>query len=113
MKAEIMLSIVLFLALYGIACLLHRLSVRILQPTVKPVMFEVAYLRADTENVEQIIRYFRMKAEKDAVLLLIDNGVGEEQKAVLERLCADRHDVRFLTAENFVEENCIYRENGI
>ncbi len=113
MKAEIMLSIVLFLALYGIACLLHRLSVRILQPTVKPLIFEVAYLRKDTENIEQIVRYFRLKAEKNAILLLVDNGVTAEQKAVMERLCASRRDVRFLTAENFVEENCICGENGI
>lgn len=113
MQTEIMFCVVMVLTIYGVACLLHRLSLHILKPHEQPLCFEVAYLRENTENVEQIVRYFRMKADKGAVLLLVDNGLSDEQKQVVGQLCKYKRDVRFLTMENFVEENCNCGVDGI
>lgn len=113
MTETLAFSIVLLLALYGVACLLHRLTLLILRPEKQLPSFSVAYLREDTSNTEQIIRYFRAKAGKDDVLLLVDNGVTNSQKEIATRLCSGRRDVRFLDAQNFVEENCICGENAV
>ncbi len=107
MRENIAFVVVLLLALYGIACLLHRFTLKILMPTEKIPTFMLTFIRKDTENVEQLIRYFRAKADKNDVLLLVDNGATKEQKDVIQMLCQGRRDVRFLTAEKFVEENCI------
>ena len=106
-------SVVLLLALYGIACLMHRLILLILQPEKPLCSFSVVFLRQDTRNCEQIVRYFRAKAEKGDVLLLVDNGLPDSEKEIVRCLCKDRHDIRFLDAQNFVEENCIYGENTV
>lgn len=105
--------VVLLLALYGVACLLYRLSVRVLRPDEEMVRFSVVYLREDTQNTEQIVRYFREKADKSETLLLVDNGVSESEKEVIRRLCKNTRDVRFLDAQNFVEENCICGEDAL
>lgn len=106
MTENIAFVAVLFLALYGIACLLHRLTLKILTPTQKISTFTLSFIRKETENVEQLIRYFRAKADKNDVLLLIDNGATKEQTEIIETFCNGRQDIRFLTAEKFVEENC-------
>ena len=106
-------SIVLLLALYGIACLLHRLTLLILRPEKDLLSFSVEYVGEDTHNTEQVVRYFRAKAGKGDVLLLVDNGVTADEKEIITRLCYGRRDVRFLQAENFVEENCICGENAV
>ena len=100
-------TVVLLLALYGVACLMHYLVLAILRPEKTLCSFSVAYLREDTCNCEQIVRYFRAKADKGDVLLLVDNGVSETEKEIVRRLCENRRDVRLLDAEIFVEENCI------
>lgn len=109
MLENITLVAVLLLALYGIACLLHRLILAVLRPVGHIASFTLAFLRADTENPEQIIRYFRAKADKSDVLMLVDNGMTEEQKRIVETLCKNRQDVRLLSDENFVAENCNYQ----
>ncbi len=106
-------SVVLLLALYGIACLMHRLTLLILRPEKPLYSFSVVYLREDTRNCEQIVRYFRAKAGKGDVLLLVDNGVLDSEKEIVKRLCRDRQDVRLLDAQNFVEENCICKEDTV
>ncbi len=106
-------SIVLLLALYGIACLMHRLTLLILRPEKELTRFSVEYLRPDTHNTEQIVRYFRAKSGKGDVLLLVDNGVSSSEKEVVTRLCRGRRDVRLLDAQNFVEENCICGEDTV
>lgn len=106
-------SILLLLALYGIACLMHRLTLLILRPEKELHRFCVEYLREDTCNTEQIVRYFRATAGKGDVLLLVDNGVADSEKEIIARLCHGRRDVRFLDAQNFVEENCICGENAV
>ena len=111
MSEGIAYCIVLFFALYGISVLLRRLTLHILRPQEKLPSFSVAYLRTGKQNAEQIVRYFRAKAEREDVLLLIDNGITEEEKTIVKRLCGDRRDVQLITAENFVEENCISAEN--
>lgn len=113
MHESIAFSVVLFFALYGIICLLRRLTLLVLRPTEQLRTFSLAYLRENTQNTEQIVRYFRAKADREDVLLLIDNGVLEEEKQVLRRLCENRRDVRFITAEKFVKENCIQDENAV
>ena len=97
----------LFLALYGAACLLHRLSLLILRPTRDVHSFSVAYLREGDENAEQIIRFFRAQARRRETLLLVDDGADRTQCEIAKKLCDGRWDVRFVTAENFVGENCI------
>lgn len=113
MKEGLAFSIVLLLALYGIVCLMHRLTLLILRPEKDLHRFCVEYLRNDTSNTEQIIRYFRADAGKGDVLILVDNGVSESEKEVIARMCRGRRDVRFLDAQNFVEENCICEENAV
>ncbi len=113
MSENIAFCIVLFLALYGILCLLRRLTLLVLRPAQRLSSFSVAYLREGTQDAEQIIRYFRAKADREDVLLLIDNGADEVEKQIVERLCENRRDVRFIRAENFVEENCNYEEDII
>lgn len=105
--------VVLLLALYGTGCLMHRLNLLVLRPEKALSSFSVVYLREDTCNSEQIVRYFRAKADKGDVLLLVDNGVSESEKEAILRLCRGRRDVRFLDAQNFVEENCICEENAL
>jgi len=113
MSEGIAFSLVLFFALYGVVCLLRKLTLLILRPAEGLAAFSVAFLRKDTQNSEQIVRYFRAKAERDDVLLLVDNGVTDGEKEVVQRLCRDRTDVRLLDAQNFVEENCIYEEDAV
>ena len=113
MSANVAFCVLLLFALYGIAGLLRRLTILILRPEKPPRTFSLAYLNHDTQNVEQIIRYFRTKAEREDVLFLIDNGVSEAEKTILEKMCAEQSDVRFITAENFVEENCIRTGNAV
>lgn len=108
MLENITFAAVLLLALYGITCLLHRLMLAVLRPVKNIHSFTLAFLREDTENPEQIIRYFRTKADKNDVLMLVDNGMTEEQKRIVETLCRNRRDVRLLSVENFVAENCNY-----
>ncbi len=104
---------VLFFALYGVVCLLRRLVLLVLCPRERLYTFSLAYLRGDTENTEQIIRYFRTKADREDVLLLVDNGVSDQQKEIIGRFCENRQDIRFISDENFVEENCNWGENTI
>ncbi len=113
MAEAIACFMVLLFALYGVGCLLYRLTLRILRPEQEVARFSVAYLRQDTQNCEQIVRYFRAKADKREVLLLVDNGVADNEKEVVRRLCDTRRDVRLLDAQNFVEENCIYGEDAL
>lgn len=113
MSEGIAFCIVLFFALYGVICLLRRFCLCVLRPEKGLPTFSLAYLYADTRNTEQIVRYFRAKAEREDVLLLVDNGVTTEEKQVLERLCDGRRDIRFISAEKIVEDNCIYGEDTI
>lgn len=112
-QESIAFCLLLFLGLYGIVSILQRVCIWILRPAGGLSFFGVVYLRRETENVEQIIRYFRAKADKNDVLLLVDNGVEEHEKVVINKLCENRRDVRFISVENFVEENCIQGENAI
>lgn len=105
--------VVLFLALYGVFCILRRLSLQILKPSERLCTFTLAYLHKDAENAEQIIRYFRAQAEEEHVLLLVDNGVSPGEEEVIRKMCENRQDVRFLSAKNFPEENCIYGKDII
>ena len=98
--------VMLFLALLGVGCLLRCLCLLILRPTRDMPCFSVAYLRKNDENAEQIVRFFRMRARRGEKLLLVDNGADGTQREIAEKLCADGTDVQFLTAENFVAENC-------
>ncbi len=113
MWESILLFAMLFFALYGILCLIQRLGVLILRPERPPSTFSLAYVKEEDENAEQIIRYFRARAEREEVLLLVDNGTSAEQKRVINKLCEDRRDIRFLSEENFPAENCICSEDEI
>ena len=113
MWENVLLCAVLFFALYGIMGLIRRLGVLVLRPERPPTTFSVAYVQEEDENAEQIIRYFRARAEREDVLLLVDNGVSQEQKRVIGKLCEERRDVRFLSGENFAAENCIYPADDI
>lgn len=98
MQETIAFCLVLFLALYGVACLCRRICLWVLRPHNGLSAFSVAYLSEDSENVEQIIRYFRAKAGRKDVLLLIDNGMCVDDIEVITRLCKGRNDVRLLQA---------------
>ena len=113
MWENVLLCAVLFFALYGIMGLIRRLGVLVLRPERPLTTFSVAYVREEDENAEQIIRYFRARADREEVLLLVDNGVSPEQKRVIGKLCEERCDVRFLSEENFTAENCNYRSDDI
>ena len=113
MQESFAFCVVLFLALYGICCLLRRLTLLVLLPRETLHTFSLAYLRKDTQNTEQIVRYFQAKAEKGDLLMLVDNGVSEDEKQVLHRLCANSRNIRLISDENFVEENCNQNENAV
>ncbi len=106
-------SVVLFLSLYGVVCLLHKLSLLLLRPQNVFHSFSLAFLSENTQNAEQIIRYFRLKAAKEDVLLLIDNGVLPHEKQVVERMCATCPNVRFLNIEKNTQENCFCEDNAV
>ncbi len=113
MENSVLFCAVLFFALYGIMCLIRRLCLLILRPDEPPCTFSLAYLRCGHHNAEQIIRYFRARAEREEVLLLVDNGVDAGEKQVIRKLCENRRDVRFLSEENFSAENCNCSEDEI
>lgn len=107
MSETIGFCVALFLALYGTASLLHRLTLCILRPERGMHSFSVAYLREGDENAEQLVRFFRARARREETLLLVDNGADSTQREIVRRLCDGQRDIRFITAENFVGENCI------
>ena len=113
MAQSVGFCVVLFLALYGVFGILRWLSLQVLKPSEQLRTFTLAYLHKDAENAEQIIRYFRARADKEQVLLLVDNGVSSDAQTVIRKLCENRQDVRFLSAKNFPEENCNYGEDII
>ena len=47
------------------------------------------------------------RARREETLLLVDNGADSTQREIVRRLCDGQRDIRFITAENFVGENCI------
>lgn len=113
MSDSVLLFVVLCFALYGILCLIHRVSLLILEPDRRLHTFSLAYLRHGDENAEQIIRYFRARAGREDVLLLVDSGVDAGEKQVIRKMCENRRDVRLISEENFAGENCNWSEYGL
>lgn len=113
MSETIAFCAALFLMLYGVFSIIRQLSLLLLKPSGSLFSFSVAYLHPQSENAEQIIHYFRARAEREDILLLVDDGISNDERAVIEKLCENRRDIRFIGAENFDEENCIYGKDTI
>ena len=97
MGENIAFAVVLFLALYGVVEIIRHIGFWILKPDRGYAVFWLTYIDADTDNIEQLIRYFRSTATREETLLLVDNGMRADTRAVVEKMTAGYGNIRLLT----------------
>ena len=108
MGEQILLTIVLFLAIFGCAELIRLLALRILSPSRGAKEILVIPVAGHLENIEYIIRSAAVRRNwgrcaKNRPVLLLDAGMDEETRRLAEVACTAVKGVDLYTPQDLIE----------